>query len=164
MRLSHDPGDAHDGDRREPDDHDGTEQRTDGRRAARLNQKQDQQHADGHRHDVRLEQVRRQAQPFNGAQHRDGRRDHAVAIEQRRAEQPERDEERAAPAPGLRMLGHERDQRQHAALALVVGPHDENQVFDGDEERQRPENQRQHAHHVVRRRRDRVDAVKTLAE
>ena len=49
--------------------------------------------------------------PFDGAQHRDRRRDDAVAVEQRGAEEPERDEEpapafgsaaAAAPAPAAR--------------------------------------------------------------
>ena len=88
------------------------------------------------------------------AEHRDGRRDHAVAVEQRRAEQAERD--RASPrlfALAHRRLRDERQQREDAALAVVVGAHHEDQVLDRDDERQRPEDQRQHAEHVVARRR-----------
>ena len=41
-----------------------------------------------------VEDGRRDLQPFDRAEHRDGRRDHAVAVEQRGAEEAERDEDR----------------------------------------------------------------------
>ena len=54
------------------------------------------------------------------AQHRDRRRDQRVAIEERRAEHREQHQ----PLRGLAVAGElvldQRDQRQHAALALVV--------------------------------------------
>ena len=75
-------------------------------------------------------------------------RDDAVAEEQRRAEQPGAEDEPRAPA--LRLLG-QRHQRQHAALAAVVGAHDEQHVLDGDDQDQRPQDQRQQAEHVLRR-------------
>ena len=46
----------------------------------------------------------------------------------------------------------QRHQRQRPALAPVVGAQHEGDIFDGDDERQRPDDQRQHAEHVVARR------------
>ena len=91
--------------------------------------------------------LRGDAEAFDRAQHRDRRRDHAVAVEQRRAEQSDRDERAVRRFAALR--SDERDQRQDAALALVVGAHDEEQVLDRDRDDERPEDQRQDAEHVV---------------
>ena len=88
------------------------------------------------RHDVVLERGRRDVETLHRAEHRDGRRDDAVAVEQRRAEQPERDQQRA-PAPlasAMLALQHEREQREDAALAAVVGAQDEDEVLDDDDE------------------------------
>ena len=134
--------------RHEPDDHDRPEDRADAAGAATLHQKQPDQDDDGDRHDERLEDVRRDAKPFDRAQHRDRRRDHAVAVEQRRAEQADRDERRGGTIlPPFD--ADQRDQRQDAALALVVGAHHEQQVLDRHRDDQRPEDQRQHAEDVA---------------
>ena len=47
-----------------------------------------------------FEDVGRDAEAFDRAQHRDRRRDHAVAVEQRRAEQADRDQRAAVGAAG----------------------------------------------------------------
>ena len=57
-------------------------------------------------------------------QHRDRRRDHAVAVEQRGAEQAEQHERPMCARPDLAAV-EQRQQGQDAALAVVVGPHDE---------------------------------------
>ena len=80
----------------EPDDHDGTEQPSHPVGAVPLNQKQSDQDHDGDRHDVRLEQRRGDFQTLDRAEHGDGRRDHAVAVEQRRPEDAERNQHRPA--------------------------------------------------------------------
>ena len=51
---------------------------------------------DRERHDQRLERGRRELEPFDRAEHRDRRRDHAVAVEQRRAEEPDGDQRSSA--------------------------------------------------------------------
>ena len=47
---------------------------------------------DRDRHDVRPKHRRRDLEAFDRAEHGDGRRDHAVAVEQRRAEQSDEHE------------------------------------------------------------------------
>ena len=102
-------------------------------------------------------------EPFDRAEHGDRRRDHAVAVEQRRAEHAEQHQHRAAaPAPSGRG-GHQRGQREDAAFALVVGAHHDRDVLDRDDEQQRVDDERQHAEHVLVRRRHRVRAEEALA-
>ena len=70
--------------------------------AVLLNREHANQDRDRDRHDVRLEQRRRHLQSLDSAQHRDRRRDHAVAIEQRGAEDAEQHEHVAsASAAGV---------------------------------------------------------------
>ena len=71
--------------------------------------------------------------PSTAPEHRNRRRDHAVAVQQRGAEQPERDQHRAALALGARRLRDERQQREDAPFAVVVGAHHEQDVFDRDD-------------------------------
>ncbi len=81
-------------------------------------------------------------QSLDRRQHRDRRRDRAVAVEQGRADQPD-DEQQRLPRAGLRVPGAE--QRQHgddAALAAVVGPQDQHRVFQRHDQDQRPKDQR----------------------
>ena len=73
-------------------------------------------------------------------------------------------EHRAASALAARVLGHQRHQREDAAFALVVRAHDEDQVLDRNQQRERPEDQRQDAEDVLARGRDAVRAVKTLTQ
>ncbi len=118
----------------------------------------------------------RHLEAFHRGEHRDRRRDDAVAVEQRRAEQPQHDEQHlglAQPRPGgarrrpvrSRFVGvdrrcrgprHQRHQCQHPPLAVVVGAHDEQEVLHRDDQRDRPEDQRQHAIDVGGRRRHAV--------
>ena len=64
--------------------------------------------------------------------------------------------------PRLEARRHEREEREDAALAAVVRPHDERQVLHRDDHRERPEDERQDAEEVGLRRRDavlRIDAL-----
>ena len=54
-------------------------------------------------------------------------------------------------APVADRPGGEGAERQHAALAAVVGAEDEDDVLDGDDEDQRPEDQREDPEHRIRR-------------
>ena len=96
---------------------------------------------------MRLEDVGCDVKPFEGAQYRDRRRDDAVAVDQRRSEQPHDDED--APAFGPVRAGH-RHQCQDAAFAVIVGAHDEQTIFDGNGDDQRPEDQRETAERRLR--------------
>ena len=70
---------------------------------------------------------------------------------------------RAAPPTAPRAAGDERRQGQDAAFALVVRAHHDRDVLDRDDEQQRVDDQREHAQHVVVRRRHRVRAEEALA-
>ena len=93
-------------------------------------------------------------QALDGTEHRDRRRDRAVAIEQRRADQTKHQQSpaRHVPAWHCRAL-QQRQQGDDAALAAVVGAQDEKRVLDRDDEDQRPQDQRHHAEDGVIRQR-----------
>ena len=89
------------------------------RGAARLHREQRDQDHDGQRHDVGVEGRRRDLQAFDRRQHRQRRRDHGVAVEQRGADDAEQHDDAARLWPSARV--RQRHQRQRAALAVVVG-------------------------------------------
>ena len=131
----------------EPDGGDRAEILGQAGRAARLDQEQGDQDAGRDRHDEGIQppgQTRRVLQAFDGGQDRDGRRNDAVAIEQGRAADAEDEDPGAAPTD--RELG-QCHQRQGAALALVVGAHQEEDVFERHHHHQRPKRQRHDADH-----------------
>ena len=64
---------------------------------------------------------------------------------------------------GRAALRQQRRQREDAAFALVVGAHHDRDVLDRDDDQQRVDDQRQHAEHVLVRRRHRVRAEEALA-
>src|SRR5688500_10474376 len=91
--------------------------------------------------------------PFEGAEHRDGWGDDAVTVKERRAEQPQQQEQ----PPGSLGLGwrpNERQQREDTAFTPVVGLEQNPDVLDGDDERHRPENEREDSQYVVVRDRE----------
>ena len=104
------------------------------------------------------ERRRDDVQAFDGAEHGDRRRDHPVAVKQGRAEQAERDEKRSVAASRRTafLLKDQREKREDPALAAVVRAHDEHDVLHRDDEHEQPDDQRQHAVDVGRRRRNRV--------
>ena len=73
--------------------------------------------------------------PSTAPSTRDRRRDHAVAVEQRRAEDAEqrRATDGAMPSPARRRR-QQRRQREDAAFALVVGAHHDRDVLDRDDD------------------------------
>ncbi|MCY1296810.1 hypothetical protein D9M70_462210 [compost metagenome] len=89
LRLQDDAIDAESAQHAEPEHHDRPEQGADPRGAVLLDQEQPHQHDQRQRHDPVADAVERQVQAFDGREHRDGRSDHAVAIEQGGAEQAE---------------------------------------------------------------------------
>ena len=146
-RLAHEPHHPERRDDHEPRHHDRPEQPADPVGAVAL----DREHADedqhGDRDDVAVEERRRHLEALDRAQHRDRRRDHAVAVEQGRAEDAEQHERsRSRPTVGARRK--ERGQCQDATLALVVGAHHDRDVLDRDDQQQRVDDQREHAEDV----------------
>ena len=141
VRLPRDAPDAEHRQDCEPDHHDRPEQSADCRRAAALNDEQRGQQHQRDRNDVGLEERRRDLEPLDGAQHRDRRRDDAVAIEQRGADQARRHDPQVPPLVAVRGAQHQRGQRQKPTLAAVIGAHDDKDVFDRHDQRERPDDQ-----------------------
>ncbi len=128
--------------------HDGTEQCADAPGALFLDKEQNDDDDERERNHVGLEGRRRDFETLDRRQHRDGRRYRAVAVEERGAGEPHQHQHTALRSV-LLLAQHERHQRHDAAFALVIGAHDEDDVFDRDDDHQRPEDEREDAEHVV---------------
>ena len=126
-----------------------------------LNGKQAHQDPDGDRDDVGCEDRSSDVETFHGAEHGDGGGKHAIAVEEGRAEEAEHHENPATAHATFR--ADQRHEGQDPAFTPVVGPHHESEVFHGDDDHQRPEDQRQHAEHVLRGGVYRVGPEETLA-
>ncbi len=123
-------------DRGEPDQHDRAEDAADPRGAVFLEGKEQDQEDERRGHHVGLESRRRDPEAFGGAEDGDRGRDDAVAIEQRGAEEPDRDD--GLPAANAQDQGEE---RHDPAFAAVVQSDDEDEVLDADDQDQRPDDQ-----------------------
>jgi hypothetical protein len=120
---------------------------------------QDHQHDDGQRHHVVRQRRRGHFQALDRAQHRDRRRDHAVAVEHGGAEDAD-DHQRITPARVARdRVQRERHQGHDAALAAVVGAQHQGHVFQRHDHRQAPEDQGHDAEQVGRSQRQAVGGV-----
>ncbi|MET4792977.1 hypothetical protein ABIF64_005155 [Bradyrhizobium japonicum] len=140
-------GDVHGADQRkngEPDHHHRPEGRGHQRRPLALDCEQQHQDDDGERYDIVLEGGGHELQTLDRRQHRDGRRDHGIADEHGGADHAEREQEPASPPE--RALA-ERHQRERATLPVIVGAQQQQDVFGGDDDKERPKNQRKHAEH-----------------
>ena len=86
-------------------------------------------------------------QPFDGAEHGNRRRDHPVAIEQRRARDADKQQRHATTLVRDTVCAAKSEQRHDTALAVIVGAHHEDNVFQGDDDRKRPEDKGKQAEH-----------------
>src|SRR6516164_2306448 len=86
--------------------------------------------------------------PSSAESTENSRRDRAVAIDKRRSEKT-CDHEYRAP---LCLFPEQRHQRQYAALAIIVDAHGDGDVFDGGDQKQRPNQQRKNAENALGRR------------
>ena len=120
-------------------------------RAVALDEKQDDEDDDRQRDHDAPHLGRIDLQPLDRAQDRNRRRDRAVAVEQGGADEADHDHGRAPFVALGAARADQREQRQNAAFAVVVGAHDEDRVFDRDDDDQRPEDQRHDAEHRFRR-------------
>ena len=126
----------------EPEHGDRRKQRRYARRAVRLHREQRHQNDDRERQDERREVGLHDPEALDRRHDRERRRDQRRAIEHRRADDAEAEHQRRAPAE--RAEG-ERHQRERAALPVVVGAQQDKNVFAGDDDDQRPDNERQDA-------------------
>ena len=106
-----------------------------------IEEQRGQQH-EGDRNDIGLEERRRDLEPLDRAQHRDRGRDDAVAVEQRGADKPRGHDPQIALLGAVARAQHQRGQSQQPALAAVIRTHDDKDIFDRDDQRQRPHDQR----------------------
>src|SRR5450759_414140 len=166
LRAQQNLGQSESPDRHEPNDHHGPEYPPDLGGAVLLEEEKPSEYRDGEGEYQVLRLRSHHFQTCHGAQHRDRRRDHAIAVEQRRSDQSQRDDSLAAQ--GVRvaplLLKNERQQRENSALAIVVRPHDEDDVLDADDDYQRPDDQRQNAVDVFRRRSEAMLRFEALAQ
>ena len=158
--LAHAQHEQHD----EPEQRDRPEPAADAGGAEVLDGEQRHQHAERDRHHQRLQRRCRDLEALHGAQHRNGGRQQAIAVEQRGAGDADHQVD-AAAARGDRFLPrYQRHQGQHAALAAIVGAHHHDDVFQGDDDDQRPGDQRQDAQHVVMRRAEAGEFAEALLD
>jgi hypothetical protein len=165
LGVAQDPADPRQCHADEPDQRNRPEERSQAGGAGSLQHEEPNQDGDCNWNYVWREPRSRDLESFHCAQHADRRRDHAFAVEQCRAENAEGEEDGAPhPWPIPDLVTQQREQRQHPALAAVVGPQNEDEILDDDNQRQRPENQREHAQHVGRSDRDAVSRIKGLTQ
>ncbi len=143
-RIGHDLEKAKAGQDGEPQAHDRAEQHAHAAGAALLQQEEPGQDRDRGRHDIGLEPRRRDIQAFDRAQHRDRRRQDAISIEKRCADHGQQDRRALSAGAGAHTTLDQARQGQDATLPLVVGAHDHGDIFDRDDQEQRPEDQREH--------------------
>ena len=131
----------------EPDQHDRPKYSADESGAPVLDGEQHEQDRHGKRHDRVLQMRSVDLDAFDGAEDGNRRRDGAVAIEQGCPHKSDHHHDRTPPA----LLGaprtDQREQREDAALPAIVGAHDQDGVFDGNDNDQRPEDQRHNTEH-----------------
>jgi hypothetical protein len=104
-----------------------------------LHGKKQQQDNHRDRHHIGRQRRGDELQAFDGRQNRQCRRNDRIADEQGGTGNAEEEQ----PVGALAGIFHqERQQRQRAAFAIVVGPQQEQHVFQRDDDRQGPDHQR----------------------
>ena len=131
----------------EPDHHDRTENASDATCSTLLNQKEDGENRDGDGDDQAVESGGGFLHAFDGGEHRDGRRDESVAVQQCGAENAEHDGN--TDTTTSLAFGHDHGREgENSTFTVVVGAHDEDQVLDRDDDHESPEGQRRDAHGI----------------
>ena len=123
------------------------------RGAVALHREQRNQDHDRDRDHVMFERRRGEFQTFDRRQHRDRGRDEGIAEEHRGPDHAEHEDQRGAPAERAH---RKRRERERAALPVIVGAQQDQHVFRGHHQEQRPQDHRQHAEHDVARQRSAV--------
>ena len=161
--IMHDAEHAKNAEGDEPDQGNGCEQGPDPARPMLLYREHAEQDQRRDRHDVMHRGGTQHLDALNGRKHRNRRRDHGIAKEQRSTEQADDHDDPTRVDPPHAALG-QCHQGHHATLALVVGTQDEGRVLDGNDGDQRPEDQRKHTEHVLAQRQHAMHIVERLAE
>ncbi len=150
---------AHAGQRGKPQHHDGGKIAADAGRAVRLYRIQRHQHHHRQRHHIRTEGGRGHFQALDRRQHGNGRRNHAVAIEQGGAEDADHHQREMPARQAADGRQHQRHQGHDAALAAVIGAQHQGHVLERDDQGQAPENQRDNTQQVLGRQHQAVGRV-----
>ena len=113
---------------------------------AALNGEQRDQDRNGERDHEMIESRRHELEPFDRRQNRNRRRDHGIAEEHGCADHAEHQHQRRAPSERAR---GKRRQRKRSALPVVVGAQQNQDVFDGYDNDQSPQDEREHTEHCI---------------
>ena len=112
-----------------------------------MNQEQANEDSDRNGDDERLKAGVDDGQALHRRQDGNGRGDHGVAVEQAGRQHAHR-EQACRPFPAGQVARDERQKGKRAAFAAIVGAHRHRDIFDRDDQHQRPEDQAQHAKDV----------------
>ena len=115
-------------------------------RSAALHGKEPDENGDRKRHHRLLERGRDDLQALDGRYDGERRCDGGIAVEEGRAGDAEKQDDALA---ALRHRLRERHQGKGAAFAVEVGPQENEDVLERDEQEQRPHDQREDAQHGV---------------
>jgi len=126
-RMARDRRQTQHRDNDEPEHHHRPERAAYFLRPEALRGEQAQKNGHRHRHDEGFERGRHRIDALDRAQHRDGRRDDTVPIDESGPEQSHPGQELEAARKGVRT--DERHQRQNSSFAAIVSPHDEHAVL-----------------------------------
>ena len=132
--------------RQEPQRHHRAEECGDAGGAVGLHGKQENEDQYRERHHIAFQLRRCHFEAFHRRQHRDGRRQESIAVEQSRGDHAEQENHELRARRAERPLG-KGHQGQCAAFALVVGAEQNEHIFRGDDEDEGPQDERQHAEH-----------------
>jgi len=138
-------------DHQEPDQHHRSKYSADEGGPLALDHEQHHENGHGERYYDVLQMRSIDLDAFNGAQNGNRRRDCAVAIKEGGADEPDHHHDCPPPALFGAARADQCEKREDATLSTIVRAHDENGVFDGNDDDQRPEDQRHDAEHRLRR-------------
>ncbi len=163
-RVRSDRDDAQDREGREPQHHDRAEDRAHAGGAVALHQEEAHEDEDGKRKNIGLEERGRDRETFERAQDGDRRSDHAVAVQEGGAEDAHPEDGEMAGHAVFRVRPDQREEREDAAFAAVVGSHHEGEVLQGDDDEERPEDERENAVDVLGCRSDGVGTMEAFSK
>ena len=147
LRIANDCSHTKCRNRSKPEHHDGAKDMPDLARAKPLGQKQDRQNRQCNVVLEARDTRHHHREPFDRRQHRNARRQNPISRKQRDREHADRNHNDAMPL--LHVPQCKYAQRKRAALPLIVGPHDHQDVLDRDHQHQRPDEQREETEHLV---------------
>ena len=109
-----------------------------------MKEEQSDQNRDSDRDDIGVEQGRGDMQSLNRTQDRDRRSDHPICVKQSRSEQAEQEKEFSPPDDFTNQCRQGKD----AALAPIIRPQNEDEIFDRNNQEERPKDEGEDAEHI----------------